>query len=176
MRPLSNRRLLLPFLALFGISLTSSGAFSQTPLSVSESGTQSVYSSNVFGVGIAASLCSGMGLSFKHHIAYSPIAYEITGGPWKTSDIAMYDVGMEIQYDLSLVPAYRLYALAGGGYYYYGHTANELSAPWRAGAGIGFEIPWSPTVGMSVNLMITAFEPGGDIIPLPSIGFLAYFR
>ena len=93
----------------------------------------------------------------------------------------MYDIGAEIQYDLTL-STNRLYAVAGAGYYYYGTTnllginTNGLASPTRFGAGIGYEMPYSQTVGASFNLMITIFEPEGDIIPLPSLGVHVYFK
>jgi hypothetical protein len=29
---------------------------------------------------------------------------------------------------------------------------------------------------MSMNLMVTLFEPNGDVLPLPSAGLLVYFK
>jgi hypothetical protein len=156
-------------------------ATAQTTVTESEAGVQNVFATNVFGVGISASLCSGMGLSFRQHFADVPAGYQLTGGIWKTHDLYMYDMGAEIQYDLFL-SVNRLYALGGIGYYYYGNTdrfginKNGLDSPLRFGAGIGYEMPYSRSVGASISVMITAFEPSGDIIPLPSLGFHIYFK
>ena len=159
---------------------TANGA-AQTTVTESEAGVQNVFATNVFGVGISASLCSGMGLSFRQHFAAVPLGYQITGGIWKTHDLYTYDAGAEVQYDLSL-STNRLYALGAIGYYYYGNTdqfginTNALDSPLRFGAGIGYEMPYSRSVGASISLMITVFEPSGDVIPLPSLGFHVYFK
>jgi len=153
----------------------------QTTTTEAQTSTRNFFETNVFGVGLSASLCSGMGLSFRQHFAGLPLGYQITGGIWKTSTLYMYDIGAEIQYDLTL-STNRLYAVAGAGYYYYGTTnllginTNGLASPTRFGAGIGYEMPYSQTVGASFNLMITIFEPEGDIIPLPSLGVHVYFK
>ncbi|HWF43056.1 MAG TPA: hypothetical protein VG537_00285 [Candidatus Kapabacteria bacterium] len=153
----------------------------QTATTEGQAGTQSVFQSNIFGVGLSASLCSGMGISFRQHFAGVPVGYQITGGIWKTHNLFMYDIGAEVQYDLSL-SANRLYAVAGAGYYYYGNTdvnginTNGLSSPVRFGAGIGYEIPFNANIGVSLNLMVTVFEPDGDVLPLPSLGFHVYFK
>jgi hypothetical protein len=148
----------------------------QTAATEGEAGVQSVFPTNVFGIGLSASLCSGMGLSFRQHFAYTPLAYQITGGIWKTHDISMYDFGASIQYDLTLSNTYRLYALMGAGYYYYGDSTNELKSPGRFGLGVGYEIPFSKSIAISADLMITVFEPEGDILPLPLIGVLVFFK
>ncbi|HEX5316330.1 MAG TPA: hypothetical protein VFX22_06735 [Candidatus Kapabacteria bacterium] len=154
---------------------SSSGARAQTSTTGIQAGTVGLFSTNVYGVGLSASLCSGMGLTFRQHFAYNPLAYQITGGVWKTHSLGMYDLGAQIQYDLSL-STNRLYALAGGGYYYYGHTAQELASPARVGLGLGYEMTYANSVGLSLNLLVTVFEPDGDILPLPSLDLLIYFR
>lgn len=150
-------------------------AHAQTTTTEVEAGTRASFSDNVFGVGVAASLCSGMGLAFRHHLPNIPIAYQLAGGVIKSSDLLLWDLGLEMQFDLSVADN-RLYALVGGGYYYYGKNGNEASSPNRFGAGIGYEMPFSKSVGMSMNLMITLFEPEGTILPLPSLGLLVYFK
>ena len=165
------------FVALWALAASISCASAQTSTTEGQAGTAnaSIFATNVYGVGLSASLCSGMGLTFRQHFAYTPLAYQITGGVWKTHSLGMYDLGAEIQYDLSL-STNRLYALAGGGYYYYGHTAQELTSPGRFGLGVGYEMTYAKSVGLSLNLMITLFEPEGDILPLPSLGLLVYFK
>jgi hypothetical protein len=186
--------LLIPILA---ILLSSGQAFGQTTITAGEAGVQRVFADNYMGVGLGASFVSGVGLTLKDHLPYSPIAIQITGMPFKDGNVGMYDIGGELQYDLFL-GATRLYLVAGGGYYYYNDgsngdnsnrygtnsnnsntnnsTANELNSPYRLGFGLGYEIPYGRSVGMTLNLMFTAFMPSGDILPTPSIGFVGYFR
>jgi hypothetical protein len=155
--------------------LVASSAQAQTTTTEGEAGTTAAFSDNVFGVGLAASLCSGMGLAFRHHLPGIPIAYQLAGGVIKSGDLTLWDMGLEAQFDLSL-STNRLYALIGGGYYYKGNGHNDFDAPNRFGAGLGYEMPFSKSVGMSMNLMVTLFEPSGDILPLPSAGLLVYFK
>ncbi len=155
--------------------ISASPMMAQTATTGTQAGTVGLFATNVYGVGLSASLCSGMGLTFRQHFAYTPLAYQVTGGVWKTQTLGMYDFGAQIQYDLSLATN-RLYALAGGGYYYYGHTAQELASPARVGLGVGYEMTYGESVGLSLNLLVTVFEPDGDILPLPSLDLLIYFR
>lgn len=147
----------------------------QTTTTESQAGEVKLFNSDVFGVGLTASLCSGMGLSFKQHFANVPIAYQVSGGIWKTEDLKLYDIGAEFQYDLSL-DRDRVYAVVGLGYYYSGKNSNELQGPSRFGAGIGYEIPMSTQIGAYANLMLTLFSPKGDVLPLPSVGAHIYFK
>ena len=157
------------------VALAASTGYAQTSSTENTAGEQRVFADNLFGVGLHESLCSGMGLSFKHHIAQTPIAYSITGGAWKTQDITLYDFGFDVQYDLSVEES-RLYAVAGFGHYYSGKSSNEREAPTRFGAGIGYEIPFMKRFGLSIDIMITSFQPTGDILPLPSLGTYIYFK
>jgi hypothetical protein len=150
-------------------------AQAQTTTTEGEAGTAAAFNENVFGVGVNVSFCSGMGLAFRHHLPKLPLAYQLSGGVIKSSDLLLYDVGLEVQFDLSLSDN-RLYALLGGGYYYYGKDSNEASSPNRFGLGLGYEMPFSKSIGMSLNLMVTLFEPQGDILPLPSAGLMVYFK
>ena len=157
------------------ILLWAATARAQTTSTENEAGTRGAFASNVFGVGLSASLCSGMGLAFRQHFANIPFSYQLAGGVVKSGDLLLYDAGLELQFDLS-PSENRLYAVVGGGYYYQGNGRNELASPNRFGAGIGYEMPFSKSVGMSMDLMVTLFEPGGDILPLPSLGLLVYFK
>ena len=178
---MQNKRVKLFLLSFVILSANATSVTAQTTTTGNEAGTQNVFATNVFGVGIYASLATGMGVSFRQHFAGVPLGYQVSGGIWKTSGLYMYDVGAEVQYDLAL-STNRLYAVAGAGYYYYGNTdvnginTNGLASPLRFGAGIGYEMPYSMSVGVSLNLMITLFEPSGDILPLPSLGFHVYFK
>ncbi len=162
------------FAILTTVLLFGSSANAQTTRTDSLAPRINRFSENVFGVGLAASLCSGMGLSFKHHLANIPFAYQISGGAIKTSGVVLYDIGAEFQYDLS-VASNRLYTLFGVGTYYTSDTP-PLTSPTRLGLGIGYEIGQSNALGLSLNLMITLFEPDGVILPLPSVGLHYYFK
>jgi hypothetical protein len=187
------RALLIPILA---VSISSGSAFGQTMVTAGQAGVQRVLADNYMGVGFSASFVSGMGLTLKDHLPYSPIAIQITGMPFKDGNVGMYDIGGELQYDLFLGYT-RLYLVGAAGYYYYSDgspnnnyqngyngnntntnnsSGNELSSPYRLGFGLGYEIPYGRNVGMTLNLMFTAFMPSGDILPTPSIGFVGYFR
>ena len=163
-------------LCAFGVlSFLAVSSEAQTTETVAEAGTKTQFSSNVFGVGLNASVCTGMGLSFREHFGQSPFAYQISGGIWKSGNTTIGDIGGELQYDLS-VSSSRLYAVAGGGYYPVNFNSNSTDGATRFGAGIGYEGQLSKSVGVYGNLMITFFEPSGDIFPLPSVGILVYFR
>jgi hypothetical protein len=161
--------------AIVALLAGSQKAVAQTTTTEGEAGQQNVFPVSVYGIGLSASLCDGMGLSFRHHLALLPIAYQITGGIWKTKSLSMSSIGASVQYDLTL-SSYRLYAIAGGGYYYYGANSNELHSPSRFGLGIGYEVPFSKNIGVSGDLMITLFGSEGDILPLPSVGVLVFFK
>ncbi len=163
-------------IALLAIAMLCVGPVSaQTTETAVDAGTSAEFNTNVFGVGLSASLCSGMGLTFRHHIAKIPLAYQITGGIWKSGGVTLGDIGAEIQYDLS-VSTNRLYAVAGGGYYPVNFDASDTKSPTRFGVGIGYEQELSKSVGLYGNLMITFFQPSGDILPLPSLGLLVFFK
>ncbi len=166
----SVRRIVFGFILLLART-----ASSQTTETVAEAGTKTEFASNVFGVGVNASVCTGMGLSFREHFGQSPLAYQISGGIWKSSGTTIGDIGGEFQYDLSVASS-RLYALAGGGYYPVNFNSSSTGGATRFGGGVGYEGQLSRSVGVYCNLMITFFEPSGDILPLPSAGILVYFR
>lgn len=130
----------------------------------------------IFGIGLAASLTSGMGLSFKHHLGGLPIAYQISGGYLQLGNNQIHSIGLELQYDINIKRTDRLYAVAGAGHYYYGDTTNTLDFPFRWGAGIGYELGVSRNINISVNVMITGKQLGNNILPLPSAAFHYYFQ
>src|SRR5882757_1184945 len=59
------------------------------------------FSENIFGVGLHASLVSGFGLSFRQRVAGTAFAYQINGGIIKIDHSLYYDLGGELQFDLS---------------------------------------------------------------------------
>ena len=150
-------------------------AKSQTTETNSEAGRTMEFQHDLYGVGIYASLCDGMGLSFKHHLAEIPVAYQVTAGVIKSGNLVVWDLGLEGQYDLS-VGQNRVYALLGMGTYHYDASVDNPLGPTRFGLGLGYELQASHAIGLSLNLMVTVFVPSGTILPLPSVGVHYYFR
>ena len=130
----------------------------------------------IFGIGLNASLTSGMGVSFKHHPGKLPFAYQISGGYLQLGENAIYSIGLELQYDINVKSTDRLYAVAAIGHYYYGDSTNTMDFPTRWGAGIGYELSVSRHIGVSVNVMVTGKQFGNNILPLPSAAFHYYFQ
>jgi hypothetical protein len=63
----------------------------------------------VFGIGLNASLTSGMGVSFKHHLGGIPFAYQISGGFLQLGESQIYSIGLELQYDINVKQTDRLF-------------------------------------------------------------------
>jgi hypothetical protein len=163
---------LILLLSLFWVSALKA----QTPDASAQAGGQVRFGEDVFGLGLHASLTSGAGISFKHHLAKIPFAYQITGGIWKSKSTEFSNIGIEAQYDLSVSDGNRLYAALGFGHYYKGDSTNDLDGPTRIGLGFGYELPFSRAINISANLLVTSFQPSGEILPLPSIGIHIYFK
>ncbi len=134
------------------------------------------FAENIFGIGLHASLVTGMGLSFRQRIANTAVAYQINGGILKLSSTFYYDFGGEFQFDLSGSDNDRIFLIAGLGYYYKGISTNDLTTPLRIGAGAGYEFSLARQIGVSFGLLIMAFLPGGNILPLPQIGMHFFFK
>lgn len=134
------------------------------------------FSENVFGIGLHASLVTGMGISFRHRIANTAVAYQINGGILKLSDTYYYDIGGEFQFDLSASDDNRVFLIVGLGYYYKGISVNDLSTPIRIGAGGGYEFSIARQLGVSLGVLVMGFLPGGSILPLPQIGMHFFFK
>lgn len=127
----------------------------------------------VFGLGGYVGLGTGMGLSFRHHLA-SVFSYQIAAGIIKDSKTLLYDIGGELQFDLIRSENLRFYAGGGLGYYYKGKDSNELKGPLRIALGIGAETKAKSAVHISGNLFFTYFTDG-TILPLPQVGLHYYF-
>ena len=134
------------------------------------------FADNIFGIGLHASLVTGMGISFRQRIANTAVAYQINGGVLKFSSTYLYDIGGEFQFDLSGSDNDRVYLIAGLGYYYKGMSVNDLTTPIRIGAGGGYEFSMTKQIGLSLGVLIMAFLPGGNILPLPQIGMHFFFK
>ena len=117
-----------------------------------------------------------VGVSFRQRIANTAVAYQINGGILKLSSTYYYDIGGEFQFDLSGSDNDRVYIIAGLGYYYKGISTNDLTTPIRIGAGVGYEFSMAKQIGLSLGLLVMAFLPGGNILPLPQIGMHFFFK
>jgi hypothetical protein len=127
----------------------------------------------VFGLGLSASVGTGIGLSFRHHLP-STLSYQITAGVIKDSKNLLYDIGTEVQFDLVRGETTRFYAGGGMGFFYKGEDKNELDGPFRIALGIGLESKAREALHISANLYFTYFS-NGQILPLPSVGIHYYF-
>jgi hypothetical protein len=148
----------------------------QTASTQEEAGSRVKFDNHVFGIGAQASLSTGMGLSFKHHLAGVPLAYQITGGGFKTDDVTMASYGIETQYDFSVSNVDRVYAAAGYGYYLWREDGRELEGPHRIAFGVGYERGYVGAVNISGSFLFTSFQPSGKLYPLPSIGIHYHFK
>ncbi len=129
---------------------------------------------NVFGLGIAGGAASGLGLSFRHHLP-SIISYEINGGVIKVDDRMLYDIGGQLQVDLSRTHTTRFFVAGAFAYYYAGSANhNEMSAPERVGLGLGGEMYSGSGLHATLELLFTYFADA-TVLPLPQVGVHYYF-
>lgn len=129
---------------------------------------------SVFGLGLVAGPASGLGLSFRHHLP-STVSYEINGGVIKVDDRLSYDLGAEVQFDLSRTGVMRFFVAGAFSYFYSGSASkNDMAAPMRVGAGLGGEMNAGAGLNATVELIFTYFEDA-TLLPLPQIGLHYYF-
>lgn len=149
-------------------------ATTEAQVIVSERGSQTTLSRNVFGLGFEGGPTTGLGLSFRHHLP-SPFSYQIVGGVLKATDRLFYSVGTELEYDLSRTSAVRFYAATAFAYFYSGISGhNDMVAPTRVGVGIGAEGVVGGGFHINGDLLFTFFSDG-TVLPLPQIGLYYYF-
>lgn len=142
---------------------------------VPEKGGESVrLEKQLFGLGFAAGPTTGLGVSFRHHLP-SQISYGIIGGIIKVDRDLSYDVGFEMQWDLSRDESARFFAVGGTSYFYSGTSDdNELKGPLRFGFGIGGEFNYLGVLNVSLEGLFTFFSDG-TILPLPQVSAHYYF-
>ena len=129
---------------------------------------------NVYGLGFAAGIGTGLGISFRHHLP-SEISYQIVGGIIKIDTKLYYDIGLEAQYDLMRGESTRFFAGGGFGYFYSGESgSNTLSGPFRITLGVGGEFSNIRFVHLTLEGMFTYFSDG-TILPLPQMSIHYYF-
>jgi len=138
-----------------------------------EKGQEAGLHENVFGLGFWGGAATGLGLSFRHHLP-SQLSYMVSGGIIKVNERLSYDVGAEVQFDLTRGSTSRFFVAGGVGQYYSGKSRNEMDAPTRAAFGIGGEFAVSPGMHTTIEAMFTFFS-NSDVLPLPQIGFHYYF-
>jgi len=141
---------------------------------VSERGSQTTPSRNVFGLGFEGGPTTGLGLGFRHHLP-APFSYQLVGGVMKATDRLYYSIGAEFEYDLSRSSAVRFYGATAFAYFYSGIGGhNDMIAPSRVGVGIGVEGLAGGGFHINGDLLFTYFSDG-TVIPLPQIGIYYYF-
>lgn len=127
----------------------------------------------VYGLGFAAGVGTGLGLSFRQHFP-SEMSYQIVGGIIKVDAKLSYDIGVEIQFDLIRSESSRFFAAGGSAYYYSGESGNNLAGPLRIAVGVGGEFSNVRLVHVTLEGMFTYFSDG-TILPLPQLSFHYYF-
>jgi hypothetical protein len=127
----------------------------------------------VYGLGLSAGWASGVGLSFRSHLP-SKSSVQAVFGIIKTSNKLAMCVGGEYQYDLVRSNTTRFFAGSAMSYFYHGNGSNEVSGPFRVGAGIGGEFQLQQALHITVEGMFVFFSDG-RVIPLPQIAAHYYF-
>jgi hypothetical protein len=161
-------------LALCALALVLGSSSARSQVVLPERGANAALRENVFGLGLAAGACSGIGLSFRHHLP-STMSYEINGGIIKVEDRLSYSLGVEVQFDLVRSQTTRFFVGGGAGYFYSGTSSrNEMDGPARLGIGIGGEYASGGGFHLTTSLLFTYFSDG-TVLPLPGIGVHYYF-
>jgi hypothetical protein len=163
------KRILLSIsIALFFLLSISTAQVTTTGLSRAEDLSKPVY-----GLGISAGWASGVGLSFRSHLP-SKSSLQGVFGIMKTSDKLFLCIGGEYQYDLVRNISTRFFAVTAISYFHNGVSANEVSGPFRFGAGIGGEFQVQEAFHVSLEGVFVFFSDG-RVIPLPQIAAHYYF-
>lgn len=155
------------------LSLVSMCSIANSQVVLPDRGIEPGLRENVFGLGLWGGAATGLGLSFRHHLP-SQFSYMVTGGIIKINERLSYDIGMELQFDLSRTMTNRFFIAGGFGQFYSGKDGNEMKAPTRAGLGLGGEFAVTPGIHTTIEAMFTYFS-NGDVLPLPQFGFHYYF-
>ena len=127
----------------------------------------------VYGLGLSAGWMSGIGLSFRAHMP-SNSSVQAVFGIIKTSDKLAMTFGGEYQYDLVRNRTTRFFVGGGIGYYFNGSAGNDVSGPFRFGAGIGGEFQVQEAFHITLEAMFVYFSDG-RVLPLPGIAAHYYF-
>ena len=152
--------------------------FCATTLSYAQVSTPAVeqgkkFGQSVFGLGISMGLVSGFGFSFRHHLP-TKLSYQGVFGIIKNGSKLLYNVGAEGQYDIVRAGETRFFAVGAMGIFYSGDGSNDLSGPFRLGAGIGGEWKGIESFHISGEFLFTYFNDG-NVLPLPQVSAHYYF-
>jgi hypothetical protein len=128
---------------------------------------------SVYGLGFTAGWSSGIGISFRSHL---PSKQSVQGvfGIIKTKEKLLMSIGGEYQYDLVRSNNTRFFVGPAISYYYSGKNSNEVSGPFRVGAGAGGEFQLKNALHITVEGMFVFFSDK-RVLPLPQIAAHYYF-
>ena len=128
---------------------------------------------SVYGLGFSAGAASGIGLSFRTHLP-SKSSFQGVFGIIKTTAKLSMSVGAEYQHDLTRGSSNRFFFVGALGYFYSGYSKNDLTGPFRLGAGLGSEFNVKDAVHVTIQGMFVYFS-NGTVLPLPQASLHYYF-
>jgi len=135
-------------------------------------------------LGFLASTVSGVGLSYRYHTS-TPWLFQITAGALSVSRAQIYDLGAEVQYELSHALSARFFLILGAGIYgsrevvedFPGTEHTESSVRFHAGTGIGMEIALGDKILDALSLGISLFPLAYyNQVFLPGISAYFYYN
>jgi hypothetical protein len=127
----------------------------------------------VYGLGFSAGWASGIGLSFRSHLP-SKSSVQAVFGIIKSSSKLSMTIGGEYQYDLVRDNSTRFFICSAASYFYNGIDNNEVTGPFRFGAGVGGEFHVQGAFHVTLEGLFVYFSDG-RILPLPQIAAHYYF-
>lgn len=132
------------------------------------------FDQTVHGLGFSGGPASGVGISYRYHLASKSSLQGIVGvfKPKSTDTFASF--GAEFQQDLTRSGSARFFFAGATSYVYNGTGTNNYSAPFRAGMGVGGEFLLQDAVHFSFQGLFTYFSDG-TILPLPQLAVHYYF-
>jgi opacity protein-like surface antigen len=129
-------------------------------------------------LGLHLGKIGGVGLAYK----YPPVWWlnlQIAGGIWHTGDDKRHNIGVELQYLLRQDSRLRIYAAAGGGYFYHkelhGSQPDEVKDHWNTGFGFGVEFLRWERISIQIEGDFTHEGDDEDFIFFPQAGLFFYF-
>lgn len=143
------------------------------------------------GVGVAAGVASGTGLSYQE-ILPSAFGYRGTLALWKLDDFFFVDIGASALRILRDDGERRIYLIGGVSYWRRtdeetevildddGNVSGErisddVDDSVALGAGAGVEFPFGSRAGLSLEAVFTYWADSGDLLPLPQAALHYHF-
>ena len=137
------------------------------------------------GIGVAAGLASGAGISYQE-ILPSAFGFRATLFGWKLGDSSFVDVGGSGIRVLSDDGRRRIYLIGGASYWRESEEEtipefdeqgnvvgereeNDVDQSWAIGIGAGVEIPFTTRAVLSLEGLFTYWDRTGDLLPLPQV-------